>query len=166
MPALKPQPLTRLPAKIRTWWGLPMRERIWLPAIWLLLGVARASVLILPFRVVASHLGDDDRDRITAHDPETRQVEQTRRLGHLIQITARHTPWDANCLAQALVAHWLLRLHYTPHAVYLGVRRTPDGGLAAHAWVDAGPVRVTGGRGVERFTVVKVFTDPPATWSR
>jgi len=160
VPVPNPRPLVRLRRKLATWHALPRPEKLWLPPVWLLLGVARVSALLLPFRFLIHLLGGHSPAGVGDVSAAPPHLIQARHLGRAIGIAARHTPWNANCLAQALVARLLLRLHGIPHVIHLGVRRTPEGALAAHAWVDAGPVRVTGGSDTGHFTVVQTFCHP------
>lgn len=151
-----------MPRALRRKWRrfrcLPRFERAWLLPAWLLLGAARAAILVLSFRRIAAFLGRPchAHSRIPLVEPV--QQARARQIARVIALAARYTPWQSNCFAQAVVARCLLGLHGIPYALCFGVMR--DGastGLRAHAWVHAGPVAVTGGRGFGQFTVVGSF---------
>jgi hypothetical protein len=56
-----------------------------------------------------------------------------------------HSPVGQTCLATALVAQTMLRRHGHDARLRLGVRRNPDGKIAAHAWLEREGLVVVGG---------------------
>lgn len=126
-----------------------------------MLGLDRLTVLLVPFRLVGMLLGAP-----AGSDPWVPLIskEKSRRaaaIGQVIRLAARYTPWDANCLAQALAAQSILALHRVPYAFFLGVARHQlHGDIKAHAWVTTGPVRVTGGESFSTYTVVAMYVYP------
>ncbi len=65
-----------------------------------------------------------------------------------------HSPVGTTCLATALVAQTLLRRHGDDARLRLGVRRDPDGKIAAHAWLEREGLVVVGGPRSEVATYV------------
>ncbi|USJ02802.1 lasso peptide biosynthesis B2 protein [Xanthomonas prunicola] len=142
---------------------LPRFERLLLVPAWILLGLARAAVRWLGFRRLAHWVGDQVAVPPALPRLDTRAQRRAMQIGRTVRLAARHTPWDSNCLAQALAAHYLLGLFRVAHLLCLGVTHSDDDGqLQAHAWVLAGSTRVTGGRTAERFTRVGCFV--PRAW--
>lgn len=130
-------------------------------ATWVLLGVARFAILVLPFSVVRRTLGErrDTGDAAAPAQLERAALVRAARIAATIDVAARHTPWRSECYPQALTARALLGLARVPHVVSFGVRR--DGGaLVAHAWVRAGEVTVTGSTG-HSYTEVGSFAWAP-----
>ncbi len=157
-----PQPASTLLRKARAFARMPLFEQGYFLPTWLLLGLSRGAVLLLPFRRLAAFLGD-------AHGPQGRvppasasQAQRARRIARVIRVAARYTPWDSNCFAQALTARLLLGLYRIPCAVFFGLMHDHDAAraLRAHAWVRSGDVAVSGGANVDRFTVVQCFSWP------
>jgi Transglutaminase-like superfamily len=72
-----------------------------------------------------------------------------------VEAAARALPWHPVCLPQAIAATAMLRRRSINSTLYLGV--DPADRLDAHAWVRVGPVIVTGGPTIDRFTVVSTF---------
>jgi hypothetical protein len=71
--------------------------------------------------------------------------------------TAAAKPWiKALCLPRALAAHAMLRRRGITSRVCLGVARE-HGNLAAHAWVEVGNDRTTGGASAAAFTRLAEF---------
>ena len=67
---------------------------------------------------------------------------------------AMHSPVGKTCLATALVAQAMLLRHGHEARLRLGVRRNPDGKIAAHAWLEREGVVVVGGPRSEVATYV------------
>lgn len=133
--------------------------RAWLFPVWLLLGLARLIILVVPFRRYANFLGCRYGHALWVPLPSPAGVARARAISQVVRLTARHTPWRSNCFPQAMVARLLLRLYGVPHAVYFGALPTGDPArpMSAHAWVSAGRVQVTGGDGFRQFGVLACF---------
>nr|WP_275426242.1 lasso peptide biosynthesis B2 protein [Nocardioides daejeonensis] len=117
-------------------------------AAWSLLGFFRLLVAMTPFTFVRRLLGED-RGAHGSDDRPTLDVDQrwrAARISEIVQRAAARTPWTSDCFPQALTARTFLAARRIPHVVDFGVRREA-GGLAAHTWVSAGDVPVTGGDG-------------------
>jgi hypothetical protein len=75
------------------------------------------------------------------------------RMSWAVAAVARHVPWRADCLIQAMAANrWLRRYGIRPE-FFVGVDREAGGTLLAHAWLMCGD-RLLTGPGYERFHVV------------
>jgi hypothetical protein len=129
--------------------------RLWKEAlIWL--GVCRLAVLLLPFRWIAPYLG---RAMVESPYEETPATQaQVQHISSAIHIMSRYTPWNSNCLAQAIAARVLLRRRGLLGTLYLGVNHDANHALQAHAWVRSGTVIVTGAPEHQHYTVVALFT--------
>ena len=130
--------------------------------VFVLLGLARLAILMLPFRFYAGRLGAQSK-LTTTHMvlEDVASLKRAKGIGRVVRSMAQLTPWASLCLAQAMVAAFLLRLFMLPYCVVFGVApaadKQRDNPLDAHAWVTVGDMVVTGGQGIARFTVVKVF---------
>ncbi len=140
--------------------ALSWAERWLLVQVFILLGVARLALRVIPFRHLAQHLGS--RQVETAPDAPPEHLAQARRIALAIARVSPYTPWTSNCFPQALVARYWLRRRRIPSTLYLGVALTrsegaPNSEMTAHAWLRCGPLIVTGGPGHERYTVTACF---------
>lgn len=133
-------------------------ERMLLVEAFLLLGVARLGVLILPFRLLAKSLGRHMAvDQAPVHSAS---LQLARMIGGAVRSASNYTPWGSVCLPQAVAAKWMLKRRHIPGTVYLGVMRdeTKPEKLAAHAWIRCGQAILTGAKGHHQYTVVSTFS--------
>lgn len=132
-----------------------------LEAAGLLLG-ARLRLAVQPFRRVASTLGtfvppaDARIAERRAPGPEE-QARIAREVSWAVTRAARHVPFKAVCLPQAMAAHRMLARRGIVSAVHFGARRSDEKPIDAHAWVDAAGVEVTGYPLVEGMTELGAF---------
>ena len=118
---------------------------------YLLLGIARGCVVFLPFRHVAPLLGREVKEVSSYYGAIRRDVKRA------IERSVHRTPWRSNCLAQSLVATWMMRRRGYHVTTYLGVRRDESGAMIAHSWTMTGETFMTGKRGYQLYTVTKKF---------
>jgi len=139
------------------------RRRRWLlfeAALWL--GVARTSVLVVPFRYLARGIGQvtAPKDGLAAARPPAppaTEVELVRDIGWAVTRAARHVPFTAVCLPQALAAKMMLRRRKLSGVLYFGAGLQAEGQMEAHAWVMAAGVEVTGYPEAHSFTPITCF---------
>lgn len=67
---------------------------------------------------------------------------------------ACRVPWRADCLLQSMAADRWLRGHGITPAFRLGVTQKPEGGILAHAWIEAEGTVITGGLPVEDLHIL------------
>lgn len=153
--------LAVLTRKLRSAWQGPPFVLLWLLPVWLLLGIAKLLIFTVAFRRLAPGLGQAAGTAALVPLLTPAQQGRARLISRTVQTTARYTPWNSNCFPQAVVARLLLGLYRIPYTLCFGLSREPEAGeIKAHAWVAAGPVRVTGGASFGHYTVVGVYTSP------
>lgn len=153
--------LPTLVRKLRNFTHRPWFEKAWFLPVWLLLGASRFVILAVPFRRLAFWLGEHEGIAPWVPLVDVRAEARALSISRVVQMTARHTPWQSNCFPQAMTARILLGLYGVPYSLFFGVNRNTDEvTLAAHAWVAVGRVRVTGGMSFNQFTVVGCFVSP------
>ena len=154
----------RLTTKLGTLFSYPRFVKAWFIPVWLVLGLARLAILTVTFRRIAPRLGNSVGVAPWVPVLDERQTKSARLVGQVIRLAARHTPWESNCFPQAIVARIMLGFYRVPYCLFFGVRRnSATGAFDAHAWVAAGRVRVIGGLGFDKYTVVGVFVSPQFT---
>lgn len=107
---------------------------------------ARLWLLLAPFRHVAPRLGKAQAAGETLEHSTAADADLARAIGWAVSRTARHVPFKAVCLQQAVAARLMLGRRGVCSVLSLGVA-TPEWGdvpMLAHAWLDAEGVKVTG----------------------
>jgi hypothetical protein len=113
------------------------------------LAVARLAMACLPFRRIASWLGEPGT--ATPATAGADEVVLAKEIGQAIGRLGGIVPWDGRCLAQALAAQGMLRRRGLEGTVNFGAGRGEAGQFCAHAWLRFGPCIVTGALGRQRF---------------
>ena len=98
-----------------------------------LLLVVRISLILLPFRTVIKRIESVQPGKGLAGDPSELVCE---RVGWAVKVARRYMPF-AKCLPQAVVAKILLARQACPAQLRIGVYKTENGALEAHAWVES-----------------------------
>lgn len=101
----------------------------------LLVGAARLALWVLPFNVV--------RRALTRRARRSSAPHSTEKIGWAISVAKEFIP-RGNCLPQALAAESLLLRSGHPVELRIGVVKTAEGLLEAHAWVESGGRLVVG----------------------
>ena len=120
----------------------------------LLLVLAAMLVRMIPIRHLLARLGTPLGPVACSPLVTRRQIYRARLIRRAISRAAALSPFRADCLPQALVGAVLCRRLGVSCAVHLGVTAAP---IAAHAWLCAGPVAITGGKGCKDFTPIACF---------
>jgi len=145
--------------KIRNTLNLSFAEKILSCEAFLRLGWARATVVWVPFSWLARRLGIPMFEEFRTHHPNQKLLGL---VASSIRRASRYTPWQSNCLAQALAAQAMLQVRGLSSTLYLGLAtpgNTPSGQIEAHAWLRCGDTLLTGARESVRFTVVATFSN-------
>jgi hypothetical protein len=151
-----------LQRKIHTFLRQPYFTQLWFMPVWILLGISKAAIFIMPFRHLVMYLGEtvgiQSQVPLLTPDQQIRAVQ----ISRVVKLAACYTPWDSNCFPQAIVSCLLLKVYDIPYALYFGLARVSESSeFKAHAWVTAGRVGVTGGTSFGYYTVVGCFVSPP-----
>jgi hypothetical protein len=118
---------------------------------WLLL--TRLALVFVPFPRLAHRLGtfvapNDVRATRTIASREPSQTFIAEQVGWAVTRAARHAPFRAVCLPQAMAARIMLKRRGIPSVLHFGAGRTSASSapkqINAHAWLDAAGVEVTG----------------------
>lgn len=143
--------------KLKHFWQKDWFFKLGFIPTWLILGLARAMVLSIKFRVLARYLGKHQGILLATPMLTPEQTQRARQISRLITTTSRYCPWRANCFAQAIAARFWLAHFKIPLMLYFGLAKT-ERELAAHAWVSSGRLFVTGGNSFSQYTVVASYS--------
>ena len=141
------------------------RRAVLLEAVaWLL--VARLSLIFVPFPRLARRLGtlvaptDARALRATSDDRDEAHIAEE--VGWAVTRAARHVPFNAVCLPQAMAARIMLKRRGVDSVLHFGARIgqdkiAQDKPIDAHAWLDAAGVEVTGYPVADTYAEIACF---------
>jgi Transglutaminase-like superfamily len=132
--------------RLRKFVALPAAERALMVRALATVVVVRVGLSLLPFGRLRAAV---DRHSLTQR--RAARGGDPGRIGWAVRAVSGIVP-GASCLTQALAAQLLLAQAGQPSELHLGVKRSPEQGLAAHAWVTSGEVVVVGGEQRGGFT--------------
>jgi hypothetical protein len=149
-------------AKLRRLAELDRRRRGLLieAAFWLL--AARIALLAVPFPRLARRIGDfvaptDARVAERRQLASPADAELAAAIGWATVRAARHVPFRAVCLPQAMAARIMLRRRGVASVLHFGAAKGRGRPVDAHAWLDAAGVEVTGYPVGDQFAEIACF---------
>jgi hypothetical protein len=127
---------------------------------WLLL--ARLSLIFISFQKLARHLGTfvapaDARALRASAENSRDHARLAGEIGWAVTRAARHVPFKAVCLPQAMAARIMLKRRGVDSVLHFGARIGQDKPIDAHAWLDAAGVEVTGYPVANTFAEIACF---------
>jgi Transglutaminase-like superfamily len=140
----------------RTW----LERRLFVES-YILLGVMRAAILLLPFRRISGLMGlvqgEVNNATVKSLTPVPAEISWA------IQAAAARTPWESACLAQSLAGLAMLSRRGIGATLYLGVAKDLINleFIVAHAWLCCGDAIITGGAGSDNYIPISSFTRKP-----
>jgi hypothetical protein len=154
--------LRRVGRKLRRFGQIGSRRRglVIEAAVWLLL--ARVALLAVPFPKLARRLGafvppTDERVIVARQDGSAQDARLAQEIGWATVRAARHVPFRAVCLPQAMAARIMLRRRGVASVLHFGAAKGKDKPIDAHAWLDAAGVEVTGYPVAAQFAEIACF---------
>ena len=122
-------------------------------------GVARFCVICIPMRYWSHYLGIYNQNIILSTIISSEQQKKAIYIGRSIQLVSKYTPWNSNCLVQAMVAKFWCSFYRIPYILHIGFIKSAQAsnGYQGHAWLKAGKVNVTGGDGLLCYGVVASY---------
>lgn len=151
--------LKKITDKAILFWRMPYQHKGMFIINFFLCGCARAAIVSLPLSRLAPYFGQFHQTTRLSTILAIQQRQRAVRLGRLVRLAAKFTPWDSSCLTQAMVAKFWCRLYKIPHVLYIGFAKSPEDpkGYKGHAWLTAGPIAVTGGPGHLNYSIVSTY---------
>ncbi len=113
-------------------------------------------VSLMPFHRLAPFLGHHEADDKNECFPDN--LKQTvSSISIAINRSAFYMPWSVKCLVQALAARFMLKRRKIESTLYLGVAKSAENRIKAHAWLSCGTHVVCGDQGKEKFKIISTF---------
>lgn len=165
------QILLKSQEKFRKIFSLSFADKLRYSKVFLLTGVFRLAMLIIPFRKLRRYMGELNKE--STREINDIDYNKAKKISIMVKTVANNTPWESKCLVMALTAQYLLRHENIDSTLYLGVANESNliksfneknkadvkvgkDKLVAHAWIRCGESYVTGGNG-EGYGVVAKF---------
>ena len=126
--------------------------------VWLL--VSRLALVLIPFPVLARRMGAfvrPDEARAQQQPAIPAQAALAGEIGWAVTRAARHVPFEAVCLPQAMAARIMLARRGVRSVLHFGAAKGKEKPLDAHAWLDAAGVEVTGYPVAHEFAEIACF---------
>lgn len=142
--------------KALTFWRMPFKEKaIFFINFWLL-GIAKLAIQLMSYKRLSGYFGHSCKMLVASTLISQKQIQQALFIRRTILRAARYTPWNSNCLPQALVAKFWCQRYKIPYLFFIGLAKKSDLPLGrdAHAWITAGAVAITGGHCLETHHVI------------
>ncbi|HZZ90826.1 MAG TPA: lasso peptide biosynthesis B2 protein [Caulobacteraceae bacterium] len=129
-------------------------------AFWLL--AAKLALLAVPFPQLARRIGKfvaptDARVAERRQAASSSDAALAAQIGWATVRAARHVPFRAVCLPQAMAARIMLRRRGVASVLHFGAAKGRDKPIDAHAWLDAAGVEVTGYPVSDQFAEIACF---------
>lgn len=134
-------------------WDSLRRTLAWQAFWWL--GWYRLLILTVGFRRFAWLHGWYMAETLRGDAPADRRLASE--IGYAVRRMADHTPWQSACLPQALAAQRMCRRRGLGSTLYLGVARSGDTAIEAHAWLRCGNAILTGAEEMDDFVQVASY---------
>lgn len=122
---------------------------------YMLMGLVRMCIFLLPFKLIAPILGQ--KNQVTPLEVKRENITKAAKIGYIVNVSSRYTPWESKCLVRAITALLLLRLIRIPSTLYLGMGKDDSNKLIAHAWLRCGEHIITGAEESAKFKAVMNF---------
>jgi hypothetical protein len=134
---------------------VPWKMKLLLFTAFILMGLIRIVILIIPFRYIAPMLGVKNGNSTIEEKREV--LIKASKIGWAVETMSRFTPWESKCLVRAITAQILLRVVATPSTLYLGMSKDEASKLIAHAWLRCGELILTGASESRNFQPIAQF---------
>ena len=154
--------ITTLYSKSSRFFSLRWKSQLLAIAVFFILGFNRLCVLIIPFRYLSKSYGQPCANHCFSLLISPQKTAKARQIGKIVRMMANNTPWQSQCLVQAMTAKTVLQAFDIPYVLFFGLANNNDNEkgntLQAHAWLTARQVPVTGGYSWNSFSVIATFS--------
>ena len=128
--------------RLRRFLDLPAAERDLLVRALLLVGLVRLGLWLLPFQTLRRLLARAARTPLPG---DVAGHPSPERVVWAVEAASRYVPETRTCLVQALAARVLLVRRGHQVRLRIGVTKSKEGRLEAHAWVESEDRSILGG---------------------
>ena len=139
---------------IRTFLKMPLKQKLLIPQVFVLMAYYKNRVHKHPFSELAPKIGTPGYET-----PLQTTTRDARAFHELMEAMFRRIKWKDSCLIRALTAKRILNSMGEKCTLYMGVSQKDGQGMTAHAWLRCGKCIVTGADAMAGYTVTAIFGD-------
>ena len=139
---------------LKTFLRLPLKQKLLIPRIFLLMVYYKHQVHTRPFSELAPKIGT-----LGYETPLETTSRDARVIHELMEAMFRRIRWKDSCLIRALTAKRILNSMGERCTLYMGVSKKEGQRMTAHAWLRCGKCIVTGADAMAGYTVTATFGD-------
>lgn len=111
---------------------------------------------LFPMRWYTNKLGFKGNESIySINENDLLIVKRVERAMRRVQ---KYFPWKIKCFSAALTAKTLLKKNNIQSTIYIGVKRSSNDKMMAHAWLRCGNIVLTGKEEMKNFTPLVYFS--------
>ena len=147
--------LSIIKRKVKTLLLLERQDKLLIIEAFLLTGIFRIVVLIIPFKKYKKYIGIYNEE--TPLEINKKEYRIIKRIAWAVNSVSKITPWESKCLVQALTAQRMLKRRKVISTIYFGLNKGTENNMQAHAWLRCGQIYVTGGHNKNGFKEVARF---------
>ncbi len=141
-------------ALIRKFLRMPLKQKLMIPRILILMVWYKHQVHHRPFAELAPKIGTAGYETPIETTPRDARI-----VHELIESMFRRIQWKDSCLIRALTAKRIINRMGGRCTLYMGVRKVGSNAMTAHAWLRCGKLIITGGESMAGYTVTACFGD-------
>jgi len=142
--------------QIGKFYALHWQEKKCLLKAYFLLGIMRFAILTVSFKRLSKSL-QHHHNQAPQKPLDEAQFTQAKTIGWAVVTAAGYTPWNSNCLAQALTAQRMLKQQHIPGMFFLGVKKAEQQ-LEAHAWLQCDSHVLIGKYEYESYAIISIYS--------
>jgi hypothetical protein len=139
---------------LKTFFRLPLKLKLTIPRVFVLMAYYKYLVHHRPFSELAPKIGT-----LGYETPLQTTTRDARAFHELMEAMFRRIKWKDSCLIRALTAKRILNSMGEKCTLYMGVSKKEGQGMTAHAWLRCGKCIVTGADSMAGYTVTAIFGD-------
>lgn len=137
-------------------WSKSLSNKFLLFRIFLMLSIAGAANILLPFKVYSQFLGQINSE--SPKNPKQVDWQYVDRISKSVRNVSKVSPFQFKCLVQATVGKYFIAQERIESTIYFGVKKDESQNLKAHAWLRVGSKIVLGGEVADQYNVVSTYS--------
>ncbi|MCR9191309.1 MAG: lasso peptide biosynthesis B2 protein [Gammaproteobacteria bacterium] len=137
---------------------LPYKDKLFFCVNFIFSGLIRIVIKVVSYKTLSQYFGCYVGKKIVVPILKASKVTQTIRIKKVVALACRFTPWQSNCLVQAILAIFWCQRKGIPYSLFIGVvKDNSQKKIRSHAWVTSGSVAISGGYAFNTYHVIMCY---------